>query len=83
MASLENIRNESTTTILAVLIVAGLAFYLAITTSDAVKATINRVLPDDNRDNKLLTAWISFGVSVIVVFVALALAKGYIKTSKH
>tara|TARA_R110001632_G_scaffold15138_1_gene50315 strand:- start:1113 stop:1352 length:240 start_codon:yes stop_codon:yes gene_type:complete len=71
-----DLKNTDAKTITVELIVAALGLYLALAFNDAIKKSIDRILPND--DDELKNAWISAGVSLAIVLIIIFLIVNYV-----
>ena len=70
-----DLKNADAKTITIELIVAALGLYLALAFNDAIKKSIDRMLPNDD---ELKNAWISAGVSLAIGLVIIFLIVNYV-----
>jgi hypothetical protein len=73
MVSLDEIKNSNSIELYLLLIMGALAFYLALTLTEAVQESVNFFTPDD----PLVSAWLSFAVSIIVISIAIIFLMDY------
>lgn len=78
MASVKDLRAGNTSAIVISMIVSGLGFYLAISVSDAVKSTVDSILPEN--DNEIVKFWISLFVAIVVVSLVIYVIVNYMKS---
>lgn len=65
MVSAEDLKRGNFINIMVTIILSGLGLYLALILAEAIRATIEWMLPD--QDNVVAAAWIIFAVSLIVI----------------
>ncbi|CAH6419128.1 Hypothetical protein HVR_LOCUS322 [uncultured virus] len=67
MVSAEDLKSGNFLNIMITLILTGLGFYIAIILVEAMRITMETLLPP--QDNRVVAAWIIFGVSLLVVAI--------------
>ena len=83
MTTIKELKNGNVPDIVTALFAGGLGFYLAITLSDAVKSTVDRFIPDENDADNTLRNWISVGVAIFIVTIAIYCITSYYKSKSN
>lgn len=73
MVSLKEAKTSNVTELYILVILGALAFYISLTFTEAAQETVSAFTPDD----PVVSAWLSFLVSVIVVSLAIIFLMWY------
>lgn len=75
-----DLKNSDAKTITTELIIAALGLYVALAFNDAIKKTVDRILPKD--EDELRNAWISAGISLGIVLLIIWVIMNYVVKKK-